>query len=307
MNQAVNYATNHNVLVVCSAGNNGIDMDHAGSITSVPASSGTALSISATGPLGYAVGWPAGATNFRHPAYYTNYGNSHVSLAAPGGEDSLPGSALCSIPRCCGGPAVTTFCWVHDMVMSTVRGSGASISSYGWADGTSMAAPAVSGVAALVKQRFPGITVDQLKSHLFQTADGVGGNDPLRPYYGHGFVNARRAATEGGSAQQAATIPQREMGPAVTAAVTAASRVELVVARNGSAAPEISFTMPTSGPARVELFDVAGRKVADLFNGQANGGRTTVAWSVHLRQGAYFARLTAGSVQSARQIVLLGE
>ncbi|HEY3215122.1 MAG TPA: S8 family serine peptidase, partial [Candidatus Eisenbacteria bacterium] len=106
----------------------------------------------------------------------------------------LPGSALCTIPRCCGG-TVTTFCWVHDMVMSTVRGTGASVTTYGWAAGTSMAAPAVSGVAALIKQRFPGILVGDLKAKLTQTADDEGDNS-TDAYYGRGFVNARRAVTE---------------------------------------------------------------------------------------------------------------
>ena len=53
-----------------------------------------------------------------------------------------------------------------------------------------MAAPAAAGVAALVKQRFPGMSVGDLKTHLARTADGSG------PYYGHGFVNAFRAVTE---------------------------------------------------------------------------------------------------------------
>ena len=63
---------------------------------------------------------------------------------------------LDTVPRVPSG-SVTQPCWVFDMVMSTVRGSSASVLSYSWADGTSMAAPAVSAVAALVKQRFPRV------------------------------------------------------------------------------------------------------------------------------------------------------
>ena len=307
LNRAVNYATDHGVLVVCSAGNgdasgNGIDLDHTGNLITVPAQSGSAIAISATGPVGYAVGWPNGATNFSRPSSYSNYGNSAIWVAAPGGDFVLPGNAVCVIPRCCGG-SVAQLCWVRDMVMSTVRGTGTT--SYGWAAGTSMAAPAVSAVAAIIKQRFPSFTVGDIKAFLAQTADGVDGNDPLRPHYGHGFLNAGAAATQASTVPQAAANPNREMGPAVAAA----TRAQLVVARNGSSAPELSFTLPSSGPAKVELFDVAGRKVAVLYDGEAGAGRTTLSWSAgnSLHAGAYFARLTANGVQTSRQVVLLGQ
>jgi subtilisin family serine protease len=303
LNQAVNYATANNVLVVCSAGNNGLDLDHSGNIITVPAQSGSAIAVSATAPVGFAVGYPNGATNFRDPASYTNYGHSLVWVAAPGGDSALPGNAVCSIPRVPAGN-VTTACWVFDLILSP----GSTGGSYFFASGTSMAAPHVAGVAALIAQKYPGISVGDLKSRLAQTADGVGGSDPFSPYYGHGFVNARRAVTEG-PAPQAAASPEKKM----ETAVAAAARLELVIARNVGSVPEISFTLPTASQAKVELFDVAGRKVAEMYNGSANAGRTTLSWSGRdsggnaLRAGAYFARLTAGGVQQARQIVLLGQ
>ena len=311
MNQAVNYATANGVLVVTSAGNSAIDMDHAGPITNVPAQSGTALAISATGPTGYGIGWPAGNQAFGTPAWYTNWGNSLVFLAAPGGNTAIfgtpPGMANCTIPRCCGGPAVTVPCYVHDAVMSTTRGAGASTTTYGWAEGTSMAAPAVSGVAALVVERFPGISVGELKNHLKNTADAVGGSDPLKPFYGHGFVNAGRAATEGGPVSQAVTKSPKLETPVTT-------RVELVIGRNaGGSVPEISFALPSAGSARVDLYDVAGRRVAELFNGTAASGRTTLSWSGRgsngeaLGRGVYFARLTANGVTTSRTLLLLGQ
>lgn len=193
LNKAVNYAGEH-ALVVSSAGNDGMDLDHSGSWITVPAMSGSGIAISATGPLGFAVNYPNGATNFRRPASYTNYGNSLVWLAAPGGDFAYPGNELCTLPRVPAG-SVTTACWVFDMVISSSRGSGASISSYSWAAGTSMAAPAVSAVGALVKQRFPWFTVGDIKTWLAKTSDDEGkvGHDP---FYGRGFVNARRAVTE---------------------------------------------------------------------------------------------------------------
>jgi subtilisin family serine protease len=193
LNKTINYAGRF-ALVVSSAGNDGLDLDHTGSLISIPAMSGSGIAVSATGPVGCAVGYPDGATNFRRPASYTNYGDSLVWLAAPGGDHVLEGNADCLVPRVPTGNSLNP-CWVFDMVISCVRGPDSLYAYYGYSDGTSMAAPVVSAVAALVKQKYPFISVGELKTHLARTADDEGkpGHDP---YYGRGFVNARRAVTE---------------------------------------------------------------------------------------------------------------
>jgi subtilisin family serine protease len=191
LNKAVNYADRHGVLVVSAAGNSARDLDHSGNLVATPAESGSGIAIAATGPVGFAVGYPNGATNFSRPASYTNYGNSAIHVSAPGGDFVLPGSALCTIPRIPSG-SVTVPCWVFDLVISPIRGSGASISTYAWAAGTSMATPAAAGVAALIKQANPGISLGALKTALARSSDDVGkpGHDP---FSGHGFVNAAAA------------------------------------------------------------------------------------------------------------------
>jgi lantibiotic leader peptide-processing serine protease len=80
------------------------------------------------------------------------------------------------------------------MVLSTSRGAGASLSSYSWAAGTSMAARAAAGVAALIKQKNPNISLGALKAALQNSAvdRGTLGADP---YYGKGWVNALNACT----------------------------------------------------------------------------------------------------------------
>ena len=182
--KAVNYADRHGVLVVSAAGNDGRDLDHSGPVTTLPAQSGSGIAVSATGPIGVGLG----ATNFANPASYTNYGNSVVNVAAPGGDFQLPGTAPCTY----GG--FTTQCWVFDMVLSTARGTSIN-GGYSWAAGTSMAAPAASAVAAMIKQRHPGISLGALKTKLAQSAQDLGkkGNDP---FYGKGWVNALAACQQ---------------------------------------------------------------------------------------------------------------
>jgi subtilisin family serine protease len=139
------------------------------------------------------MGWGvSGATwDLDRPASYTNYGQSAIDLAGPGGDFMLPGNALCTKPRLPSG-TVTTACWVFDMVMAPCRGAPTSISTYCWAAGTSMSSPAVAGVAALIVGQNPGISPTDVRTRLEKSADDLGkpGNDD---YYGAGRVNALRA------------------------------------------------------------------------------------------------------------------
>jgi subtilisin family serine protease len=116
-----------------------------------------------------------------------------VWVSAPGGDFAYPGDENCTRFTSTGGALVRP-CWVFDMVLSTARGSGASTTSYAWAAGTSMAAPAAAAVAAMIKQMNPGLSLGSLKTRLAQSADDEGkiGRDP---YYGAGYVNAYKACT----------------------------------------------------------------------------------------------------------------
>lgn len=187
LGKATTYAYQQGVTVVAALGNNAVDIDHTANLVFVPAMSPHVIAVSATGPLDFA----HGAINFDRPASYTNFGQSAVDFAGPGGDFALPGNALCTLPRLPTG-TVTTACWVFDMVMAPCRGSGTSNGSYCWAAGTSMATPAVSGVAALIIGQFGRIGPSAVRARLRASADDLGkpGNDD---FYGRGRVNALRA------------------------------------------------------------------------------------------------------------------
>jgi lantibiotic leader peptide-processing serine protease len=185
VNQVINYADRHGVLVVSAAGNEALDLDHSGSVISVPAESGSGIAVSATAPIG----WALGATNFDTPASYTNYGTSVINVSAPGGDAEYPGDENCTMPIV--GGTITVPCWVFDLVMSTSRGTTAG-GGYSWAGGTSMAAPAASAVAAIIKQMNPTISLGALKTALQNTAVDAG-KKGADPFHGRGFVNALNA------------------------------------------------------------------------------------------------------------------
>lgn len=187
--RATRYAYQNGVTVIASAGNGGNNYDDTKELFQLPAQNQHVLSISSTGPTG----WLLGNTNFSQPAYYTDHGKSLVDFAAPGGTlglfvvDGFDG--FCNL----NGTFVSTtnFCEVFDMVFSTVRGT--TNGNYNWSQGTSMAAPAAAGVAALIIQANNGkLGPAQVAARMRQSASDLGkpGQDE---FYGHGFVNAAKA------------------------------------------------------------------------------------------------------------------
>lgn len=108
-------------------------------------------------------------------------------LVAPGG-DGMGGFSLgptSPTAPLCGGDIFSTF-------LRSARSWCSSEAGYEAAGGTSMAAPHVSGVAALLASK--GLTNQQIVDCLVRTSDDLGapGRDPI---YGYGRVNALKAAT----------------------------------------------------------------------------------------------------------------
>lgn len=188
--RATRYAYQNGVTVIASAGNGATNFDDAKELFKIPAQNQHVLSISSTGPTG----WVIGNSNFSLLAYYSDHGKSLVDFAAPGGNAALAvvdgNFSPCTIVGST--RTATQTCYVFDMVFSTVRGT--SNGNYNWSQGTSMASPAAAGVVALMMQTNGGnMTPAQVGAKLRQTSTDLGkpGNDE---FYGHGFVNAAKAA-----------------------------------------------------------------------------------------------------------------
>ncbi len=126
---AIAYADDKGVLVISAAGNDGIDLSGQ---TEMPAT----LRL----PNNIAV---AATTRYERLAGYSNYGRAVIDVAAPGGSYLTANGAILS-------------------TMSPIAGQGL----YATAAGTSMAAPQVAGLAALVWAAFPGLDHHAVKARI---------------------------------------------------------------------------------------------------------------------------------------------
>lgn len=159
LTKAINYAHAHDVLVVSSAGNSNLDLQHDANYLSIPCEVGVQMCISSTG-----------VTDTK--ASYSNYGTNAINVAAPGGD----------FDRFVLGP-----CSSHSVIPSLAACK--TRNRYLNVIGTSQAAPHVSGLGAYLDSQFGGmLTASQMITSIQQHADDLG--DPgADPFYGKGRIN----------------------------------------------------------------------------------------------------------------------
>ena len=173
-NRVFTHAYRKGALIVVAAGNSSIDMDHAGDVSVAYCEAPNVICVSATGPTsgGLFGPWPDPDAF----ASYSNFGRSAVTVAAPGGTIA--------------GGWVLGACAQTTLEPSLAACAGRPLLLSAW--GTSMAAPHVSGLAALLVAEIGHGKPAQVRSRILQSADdlGVPGMDP---FYGHGRINVARA------------------------------------------------------------------------------------------------------------------
>ncbi|UPV73693.1 S8 family serine peptidase [Halorussus limi] len=183
LNRTTSYAKNQGTVVVVAAGNDAADLQHDGSLVSLPAEAANVLSVSATGPIGFNRGDDGLDSPTYTPAKYTNYGTNAIDVAAPGGnfDPDFPAG------------------YYYDLVFNTVAEpqfdadgdyTGANY-TYSWLAGTSMAAPQVAGAVALVRSQNPDLGANEVRERLRTTADVPEEFD--KTYYGAGELNTYEA------------------------------------------------------------------------------------------------------------------
>jgi len=209
---AINTARSLGAVVIVAAGNANQNVSN-----SSPANCAGVVTIAATNRAG-------------GRAYYSNFGTL-VDVAAPGGAQSFANDP--------------------EGVLSTLNAGtqGPGADSYAYFQGTSMATPHVSGVAALMFQKKPTATPDEIESTLKSTARAF---PATCSGCGTGIVDANAAVT----AISGTTPPPSNVlsdGVAVTGLA-------------GSAGTELRYTMTVpSGQSTLTFTQSGGSGDADLY------------------------------------------
>ncbi|MEL6470710.1 MAG: S8 family serine peptidase [Cyanobacteria bacterium J06623_4] len=151
MREAIDYAYGKGVVVVAAAGNSGMES------ASYPALYEHAIGVSAVGPD-------------QQKTSYSNYGTG-VNIAAPGGT--------------------TRSQEADGILQETINPRTPGEFQFKHFQGTSMAAPHVAGVAALIKSQGRNVSPDRVLEILQSSAQAVKGDG--QNYYGAGLLNAGRA------------------------------------------------------------------------------------------------------------------
>jgi len=191
INRVFNYANTKGMLIVVAAGNSAVDLDHDGNYQNNYCDVPHVICVSAVGP-------ETASDDPDTPTWYTNFGRSAISVAAPGGSiTDLKNPAVSNWPW---GPDIAS--WIFSLCSKTYIASfttsGTPVTPCAAGNriageiGTSQASPHVAGLAALLIAEQGKGSPAQIKSAILKSAVDLGqpGTDP---YYGSGRIDVARA------------------------------------------------------------------------------------------------------------------
>ena len=210
--QAIAQANKRGSIVVVAAGNNSFDASK-----SSPGNCEDVINVGATDKNG-------------KRSYFSNYG-SRVDVSAPGGDRRYWGGGILSTLN----------------AGKTAPGK----ADYAEYQGTSMAAPHVAGIVALMKAVDPKLTYAQAKKALQSTSQGV---ECDQSACGSGIVNAARAVQQVRSDREAAEAAAAEAARKKAAEEAARKKAEEDAKRQQAPAPKVipapKASRPVTRPSR---------------------------------------------------------
>jgi hypothetical protein len=255
----VNEAVSAGIVCVAAAGNDGTDLP------SYPAACDSVLAVASTN-----------SSNLR--SSWSNWG-WYVDLCAPG--ESMWSAIANNYVYDDWSATMFEYLWGWD-----------GTTPYMYNDGTSFAAPVVSGAAALMRSHSPAMTAQQVMHALIVSGDVKAYDDPIGPK-----LDLDRALTT-----VLAVEPGVEQPGPLALAVSPNPAMRSVALR---------LVLPAAARGRVAVHDAAGRLVRTLAEGELGSGAQTLAWDLRdsgggaVAPGLYFVALEAGTERVTRRIAVV--
>lgn len=262
---AINQARGNGTVIVIAAGN-----DNDNSANYNPGNCSGVVNVASVGRNG-------------GRAYYSNYG-ANIDVAAPGGAQSFANDS--------------------EGVLSTHNSGSSSPTgdSYHYSQGTSMAAPHVAGVAALIKQAKPNATPDEIESILKSTTRSFAATCNN---CGTGIVDAAAAvaAASGGTTPPPGGNELAD-GQAKTGLSGAANSETFYTMTVPSGATNVTFTM-SGGSGDADMYVRAGSKpTSSTYDCRPYKGGNSEECSIdNPTAGTYHVMLRGYSAYSAVSLV----
>jgi subtilisin family serine protease len=198
--RAIKYAVNNNVTIVAAAGNESLNYADKKSLTDyLNVNYGDTnlvfkgVTIETPGGLpGVITVSSSNKWSKNQLAFYSNYGNSFITVAAPGGDNGPKYAETADLnDRDFTNRTLSTWPTYLDPYFTTID---PEHPGYAYLHGTSMASPKVAGIAGVIKAAHPDYKPAQVEALIEKTALDYGkpGHDP---YFGSGEANAYTALT----------------------------------------------------------------------------------------------------------------
>ncbi len=292
------YANDRGLMLIAAAGNNALNIDNC--CFYLPSGAKHFISVSATAPIGWALD---PSTDMDIPTSYTNHGSKHVDFAGPGGDALYAGAEDCVVA------GLDRPCWVFDLVFSTI-GEG-----WGWAGGTSMATPHVTGVAALLKSWKRGASPAQIKGMIKASADKLGENPRNDTFFGYGRVNAREALglwrTKDNGVEAVDALADTNAESLGLTETPTQFGIDQNYPNPFNPTTDINFHLATQADVHIAVYDMMGRQVDTLVDQNMAAGSYRASWNGRdsagnpAASGVYLYKIEAGNFVASKVMTLL--